>query len=123
MSTLRIIQEVPLHPALCNCRKCLLDRDERIHGIPAHLAMMVVCRVCGDKRCPHAEDHTNACTTPVPQPPVPPPGCDRGTMINQNLPTAFCNIGHRVDSSLPPGTLEVWQDGKRIGRIENIGQR
>lgn len=52
---------------------------------------------------------------------VPPSFCDRGTTINQNLPEALCNIGHRVDSSLPPGTLEVWQHGKRIGRIENIG--
>jgi len=56
--------------------------------------------------------------TPEPTPPI---GCDRGTMINQNLPTALCGVGHRVDHTLPPGTLEVWQDGKRIGRIENIG--
>jgi hypothetical protein len=53
--------------------------------------------------------------------PAPPLGCERGTMINQNLPRALCCIGHRVDSSLPPGTIEVWQDGIRIGRIENIG--
>ena len=51
----------------------------------------------------------------------PPLGCDRGTMINQNLPRIL-GIGMRIDSDLPPGTLEVWQDGKRIGRIENIGQ-
>jgi hypothetical protein len=50
-----------------------------------------------------------------------PVGCDTGTMINQNLPTAMCSVGHRVDHTLPPGTLEVWQHGKRIGRIENIG--
>ena len=54
--------------------------------------------------------------------PSPPPGCDHGTMINQNLPTVL-GIGMRIDSNLPPGTLEVWQDGKRIGRIENIGKR
>lgn len=49
--------------------------------------------------------------------------CDRGTMVNMNLPSSLCNIGWRVDSDLAPGTLEVWQDGKRIGRIENIGVR
>jgi hypothetical protein len=54
--------------------------------------------------------------------PPPPPGCDRGTMINQNLP-GFLEIGMRIDGSLPPGTIEVWQGGKRIGRIENIGLR
>jgi hypothetical protein len=44
--------------------------------------------------------------------------------INQNLPLSICSfIGHRVDSELPPVTLEVLQDGKRIGRIENIGIR
>lgn len=54
-----------MHPTLCNCRRCLRERDERIHGIPAELARMVVCPTCGDKRCPHAEDHRNACI-PVP---------------------------------------------------------
>lgn len=53
----------------------------------------------------------------------PPIGCDTGTMINQNLPTHLCNVGMRIDPCLPPGTLEIWQDGKRIGRIENIGLR
>ena len=55
--------------------------------------------------------------------PEPPPGCDRGTMFNQNLPEALCTVGWRVDSTLPPGTLEVWKDGQRIGRIENIGRQ
>ena len=32
-------------------------------------------------------------------------------------------FGWHIDASLPPGTIEVWQDGKRIGRIENIGSR
>lgn len=52
--------------------------------------------------------------------PTPPPGCDRGTMINQNLPNDL-KIGWRIDSDLPPGTIEVWQDGKRIARMINIG--
>lgn len=53
--------------------------------------------------------------------PTPPPGCDRGTMVNQNLPDSL-RMGWRIDSELPPGTIEVWQDGKRIGRIKNIGK-
>jgi hypothetical protein len=43
-------------------------------------------------------------------------------MFNQNLP-AWLGIGHRVDSNLPPGTIEIWQDGRLLGRIENIGRR
>lgn len=56
--------------------------------------------------------------------PIPPIWCDRGTMLNQNLPESMCGVvGVHVDHHLPPGTLEVWQDGKRIGRIENIGRK
>jgi len=58
------------------------------------------------------------CDVPV----KPPPGCDRGTMINQNIPDHL-RVGWRADSSLPEGTYEVWQDGKLLGRIENIGRR
>lgn len=46
----------------CRCRRCLGERDERIHGVPAADAMMIVCRQCGNKRCPHANDHRNPCT-------------------------------------------------------------
>jgi hypothetical protein len=54
--------------------------------------------------------------------PDPPLFCERGTMFNQNIPRIL-GVGTRIDHTLPPGTLEVWQDGKRIGRIENIGIR
>ena len=57
------------------------------------------------------------------EPEVPPLGCDRGTMVNQNMPEELCKVGFRVDSDLPPGTMEFWQDGKRIGRVESIGVR
>lgn len=56
-------------------------------------------------------------------PPTPPPCCETGTMIRQNLPRTHVVIGTYVDHTLPPGTLEVWQDGKRLGRIENIGSK
>lgn len=39
----------------CGCWKCFEERGER----PWH---MVVCRTCGNKRCPHANDHRNDCT-------------------------------------------------------------
>jgi ribosomal protein L32 len=39
----------------CGCLRCIQDRG--------HIAMhMVVCSTCGNKRCPHANDHRNACT-------------------------------------------------------------
>lgn len=46
--------------------------------------------------------------------------CDRGAMIRQNLPRDL-GVGCHVDHRLPPGTLEVWQDGRRLGRITGIG--
>lgn len=52
---------------------------------------------------------------------LPSPFLRSGLWINQNL--AGLNIGVRVDETLPPGTIEVWQEGKRIGRVINIGQR
>ena len=51
----------------------------------------------------------------------PPVGCDRGTTICQNLPRDL-GIGTYIDHTLPEGTLEVWQNGERIGRIVNIGK-
>lgn len=51
----------------------------------------------------------------------PPVGCESGNMINQNIPRGM-NVGWRADHTLSPGTIEVWQNGTRIGRIENIGK-
>ena len=36
----------------CNCAKC------RPHSVEMR---MILCEVCGDKRCPHAADHRNEC--------------------------------------------------------------
>jgi hypothetical protein len=44
----------------CNCRKC--NVDTLINGIPYSLALMIVCRICGNKRCPHATNHELDCT-------------------------------------------------------------
>lgn len=51
----------------CNCLQCLRDRKEgtRLPGglwVPAEAQRMVLCAVCGNKRCPHATDHRNECT-------------------------------------------------------------
>jgi hypothetical protein len=46
----------------CRCRQCLRDRDERIGGLPAEMGQMILCAVCGNKRCPHATYHRHACT-------------------------------------------------------------
>lgn len=49
----------------CNCRQCLRDRnEENPHGSgwPTELTMMIVCKTCGDKRCPAAINHRNECT-------------------------------------------------------------
>jgi ribosomal protein L32 len=47
----------------CNCRQCLLDRDERdFQGMPVTMTRMIVCSECGNKRCPHATNHIYACT-------------------------------------------------------------
>lgn len=37
----------------CNCATC------RPHSVEMR---MILCETCGDKRCPHAADHRNACT-------------------------------------------------------------
>lgn len=52
---------------LCQCRQCLRDRGEVVAitdwlAIPAEMTRMILCPKCGNKRCPHATDHRNACT-------------------------------------------------------------
>jgi len=60
--------EVPGGPSelsdeLFDCRQCLRDRRaEEVSGWPAELTRMIICPTCGNKRCPHATDHRNACT-------------------------------------------------------------
>jgi hypothetical protein len=39
----------------CGCHSCISGRNENaLH--------MVLCSICGNKRCPHANDHRNTCT-------------------------------------------------------------
>ena len=39
----------------CGCLRCLRSRREEV-------CHMVVCQVCGNKRCPHSDSHANRCT-------------------------------------------------------------
>jgi hypothetical protein len=50
---------------MCGCLQCLRDRDERhpdLPFLPMESARMVLCAICGNKRCPHATNHRNECT-------------------------------------------------------------
>ncbi len=40
----------------CGCRRCI--PKEQLMEYP----MMIVCNICGNKRCPHATDHELQCT-------------------------------------------------------------
>lgn len=38
-----------------------------VNGMPRLMCEMVLCPKCGDKRCPHADDHHNDCATSSPE--------------------------------------------------------
>lgn len=50
----------------CQCLRCATERgDGTMIGdvfIPAEMSRMFLCAICGNKRCPHSDDHRNACT-------------------------------------------------------------
>lgn len=50
----------------CGCLKCANERMEGVmlagcYWMP-ETVRMYVCAICGNKRCPHSDDHRNACT-------------------------------------------------------------
>lgn len=45
----------------CECRACLKGKTNEA-GWPIEFTGMILCAKCGNKRCPHANDHRNACT-------------------------------------------------------------
>lgn len=58
-------QPAPETPKQCGCIQCLRDHDERnpcMPSLPAETGRMVVCAICGNKRCPHATNHRHECT-------------------------------------------------------------
>lgn len=51
----------------CECHKCIADNKLTVNifeGIPIALSAtkMILCHVCGNKRCPKASDHRLDCT-------------------------------------------------------------
>jgi hypothetical protein len=46
----------------CVCHRCIEEKDIRSDGMPLSHTMIISCPVCGNKRCPKASDHRNACT-------------------------------------------------------------
>lgn len=46
----------------CVCMTCIRRRGDELNGRPLEDVVMVLCPECGNKRCPHANDHDNACT-------------------------------------------------------------
>lgn len=57
-------QEVTMDPTTnCgNCHVCLHGEFDKTTGMPLSAMRMIVCPTCGNKRCPKATDHENACT-------------------------------------------------------------
>lgn len=54
------IIDCSLPVADCWCHKC--HEGEIVDGVPYASTRMIVCPDCGNKRCPHANDHRNQCT-------------------------------------------------------------
>ena len=51
-------KEIPWD-SIC-CHKCV--EGKTVHGFPASLTKMILCPVCGNKRCPKSTDHNLKCT-------------------------------------------------------------
>ena len=45
----------------CVCERCAREKAEAA-GEVFWRRRMYLCETCGNKRCPHATDHRNACT-------------------------------------------------------------
>lgn len=46
----------------CHCNKCKDLRNVGKVLSPFDFVGMILCPKCGNKRCPYANDHSNACT-------------------------------------------------------------
>jgi hypothetical protein len=49
-------------PIQCDCFSCASQRSGPFPGLTEANARMVLCPECGNKRCPRATHHDNACT-------------------------------------------------------------
>lgn len=46
----------------CGCRNCINEKNKEKVDNESSFVGFIVCVTCGNKRCPHANDHQNACT-------------------------------------------------------------
>lgn len=47
----------------CGCYRCLEERDKDLPFFEREVNRgMILCPICGNKRCPHGTDHKLACT-------------------------------------------------------------
>lgn len=46
----------------CTCEQCLPQPSFADITAGRGAMRMILCQTCGNKRCPHATDHRNACT-------------------------------------------------------------
>lgn len=47
----------------CDCRRCLDEREWEVSWWERTTTRrMILCQLCGNKRCPHATDHSYDCT-------------------------------------------------------------
>ena len=50
----------------CKCLRCTREKDGEVEIVgvlvPVEMTRMFLCATCGNKRCPHSDDHRNACT-------------------------------------------------------------
>ena len=50
----------------CECRRCIREKDKHVMWgaikFPLSGTKMILCGICGSKRCPKATDHRLACT-------------------------------------------------------------
>ncbi len=53
-------------PHQCECHRCIEENRLGMEGpfgwVPLSSTKMILCPVCGCKRCPHASNHDLACT-------------------------------------------------------------
>jgi hypothetical protein len=50
----------------CQCLRCVTERTPTVKignvEFPIESTRMFTCQICGNKRCPHSDDHRNTCT-------------------------------------------------------------
>lgn len=49
----------------CECHRCIKEldlKDDYMGILPLNATKMILCPVCGNKRCPKASDHRLECT-------------------------------------------------------------